>query len=463
MKNNKKCNKRCITLKNMKSMEVCTSIISKDNEEICGIHKSRKLIYLSDGSILKKKEDMNGYIIYRNKIKFWEVLSCGVSLCKLNSMYSPLLLTDLRNENIKYLKDKLKKMNVNLINIDKNRYYWFINLLYYLGNFPVQVKKIQRFYRGFFKIKIKKRKESCKIIWKYYLNYKLKKLLPIFIKNTKILKKYNCINICDPITQETFMEVSPDRWVMCVYNDHDEKSKVKNNCWWFDIVSAIQLLGSPSSHSGENPFNRREYPSEFLFDIEEKLNILKHKYPDVMNLTLNGNEYFNPQLSYFSYDRFQIHIKANKLFESFKEQGYFFPRNLFLKYDLGELRNLIVNIYESWCIINIEERKKIFPPDGNIYPPEIVNKIINLGGSSNSILLKTVILDTLLASVTYPQNYEDRLYGCLKALIILGTMNEESHKIIRNIGLCDCNGSHVMNYIQTPMSILENIIFDLIE
>ena len=78
-----------------------------------------------------------------------------------------------------------------------------------------------------------------------------------------------------------------------------------------------------------------------------------------MNLTLNENEYFNPQLSYFSYDRFQIHIKANKLFESFKEQGYFFPRNLFLKYDLGELRNLIVNIYESWCIINIDERKKI--------------------------------------------------------------------------------------------------------
>ena len=461
---------KCISMKNMKSMEVCNKNASKSNINICGIHKKRKLLYLSNGSILKNTENSDNYIIYRNKLKFWEIISCGIPLSKLNSEYVPLSLLKLRDEKVSYLIEELKRLNVNIIDIPEDRYYWFLNLLYYLGNFSVNVKKIQKFYKGPFKIKLKKRKESVQIIWKYYLNYKFKKLLPIFIKNSKILKNYNCINICDPITQETFMEVSTDRWVICEYNDNNEvaserKNKI-NNCWWFDIVSAIQLLGSPGSHSGENPFNRREYPPEYLFDIEEKLNSLKHIYADVMNLTLPIDEKKNSgeiSVGCFCYFRFQIHIKANKLFESFKEIGYFFSRGIFLNYDLGELRSLAVKLYESWSITNMEERKRFFPPHGHIYPPEIVNKIINLGGSSSSILLKTTILDSLLKSVTYQQNYEDRLYGCLKALIVLGTINEESHESIRENGLCDCNGSHIINYIRTPMNILENIISEILE
>jgi hypothetical protein len=467
------CNVKCISMKNMKSMEVCNKTVSTGDINICGTHKKRKLLYLSDGTILKNIENSDNlnYSVYRNKLKFWEIISSGIQLSKLNSVYVPSTLSKLRDEKVSYLIEELKRLNVNIINISEDRYYWFINLLYYLGNFTVSVKKIQRFYRGPFQIKLKKRKEAVQIIWKYYLNYKLKKLLPIFIKNSKILKNYNCINICDPITQETFMEVSADRWVICEYNDNEVASERKNitkinNCWWFDIVSAVQLLGSPGSHSGENPFNRREYPPEFLFDIEEKLYSLKNKYLDVMNLIVSIDENKNSgviPVGCYCYFRFQIHIKANKLFESFKEIGYFFSRGIFLKYDLGELRSLTVKIYESWSIINIEERKRFFPPYGHIYPPEIVNKIINLGGSSSSILLKTTILDALLTSITYQQNYEDRLYGCLKTLTVLGTINEESHEAIRENGLCDCNGSHIITYRQTPMNILENIMAELIE
>ena len=475
------CKLKCISIKNMKSMEVCNKTVLKGN--ICGTHKKRKLLYLSDGSILKNTENSDNYLefsVFRNKIKFWEIISSGIQLSKLNSVYSPSSLSKLRDENVSYLIEELKRLNVNIINIPEDRYYWFINLLYYLGNFSVNVKKIQRFYNGSFKEKLKKRKKAVQIIWKYYLNYKFKKLLPIFIKNRKVLNNYNCINTCDPITQETFMEVSTDRWVICEYNDNNIEFERKvtnttnttnttnipkiNNCWWFDIVSAVQLLGSPGSHSGENPFNRREYPPEFLFDIEEKLHNLKNKYSDVMNLTLPINENNqNIPVDFYCYFRFQIHIKANKLFESFKEMGYFFPRSIFLKYDLGELRSLAVKIYESWIIINIEERKRFFPPNGHIYPPDIVNKIINLGGSSSSILLKIAILDTLLTSVTYQQDYENRLYGCLKTLTVLGTINEASHEIIRKNGLCDCNGSHIINNRQTTMNILENIMAGFIE
>ena len=51
------CNVKCISMKNMKSMEVCNKTVSTGDINICGTHKKRKLLYLSDGTILKNIEN----------------------------------------------------------------------------------------------------------------------------------------------------------------------------------------------------------------------------------------------------------------------------------------------------------------------------------------------------------------------------------------------------------------------
>ena len=458
-KKHSKRKRRCISMRNAISMEICERMVSSKHE-ICGIHKRRRLLYLPDGSVWKNSKRsgiLSECVKKRPRILFWDVIDCGVSLDKLNRFYSPESVSRLRVEKVSYLRNELQRLGVNINEIKNNRYYWFINLLYYLGNFQATVKKIQRFYRGPFQLKLAKRKKAVKVIWKYYLNYRFKKLLPTLIYNGGFLKLYCCINLCDPITQESFMNVHPERWVICQNGNTD-------NCWWFDISSAIQLLGSPGSHAGENPFNRREYPSAFLFDIEEKLSQLVNKYDDIKHLTLSQEELKHVEnreevpSECYSYERFKLHIKANTLFESLKELGYYFPRNIFLKYSLSELRILAAKLYECWHLSDEDERSRIFPPNGDIYPVEFTGRIMTC---SNSTLLKGTILNTLLRSITYQNDYEDKIYACLKSLIIFGTINQESHTVIQDNGLCDCNGNH-HNENLAALEILGNLLNEFI-
>ncbi len=449
--------RRCVSLKNSFSMDGCKKILSI-KQGLCGIHKKRVMLRLPNGSIWENSigsDKLEDCVQKRLPIRFWEIIECGVCLDKLNQIYKPETLKKLRIEKDKYLVSELVRMGVsgNTINIiGNNRYFWFVNLLYYVGNFQNSIKKIQRFCRGPFQKKLKKRKSAVNTIWKYYLGFKFKKLLPVFIRNYKLLTTSKCINECDPVTQETFMDVSPDRWVICQYDDMD-------TCWWFDVSSAVQLLGSPGSHAGENPFNRREYPAAFLFDVEEKLHKLKEKYVDVSNLTLSREELkdVNPEeapTDYYSYKRFKIQIKANKLFESLKESGHFFPRKLFLTYTLGELRILAAKLFESWH--TSEELRRIFP-DGNVFPLEFTGRIATC---SSSIQLKNNILNVLLKSITFQNKYEDRLSGCLKTLVILGTINEESFNVIRENGLGDCIQDDYDN--RSPMQILGDLMEQLV-
>lgn len=451
----KNSNKKCLSMKNTTTMDKCDKIVLS-KKKICGIHNRRKYIYLSDGSIRKNNKKLNllsSSNMIRPPILFWSIINNGISLEKLNQKYSPDSVSRLRVEKVSYLRNELQRLGVNTHQIESDRYYWLLYLLYYLGNFQLIVKKIQRFYRGPFKKKLEKRKIAIKTISRCYLHYKFKKLLPILVYNGKCLKRHNCINLCDPVTQETFMDIPPERWVICNNGEID-------NCWWFDIASAVQLLGSPGSYSGNNPFNRKEYPSEYLFDIEEKMEVLSEKYEDIKNLSLSSEELKNvvnienlPSESY-SYERFKLHIKANRFFESLKELGYTFPRNIFLEYSLGELRILAAKLYECWNISNDEERIRIFPPNGNIYPDGFSSRIMTC---SNSTYLKSIILNTLLKSITYQVNYHDKTYACLKSLVILGSINQRSHIIIQNNGLCDCNGNHNHENI-TSLEILGNLL-----
>ena len=182
------------------------------------------------------------------------------------------------------------------------------------------------------------------------------------------------------------------------------------------------------------------------------------------NLTLSSQELKNSEdvedfpSECYSYERLQLHLKANRLFESLKELGYYFPRNIFLRYSLGELRILAAKLYECWHLSDEEERIRIFQPDGNIYPVEFTQRIMTC---SNSTLLKNTILNTLLTSITYQEEYQDKTYACLKSLIILGTINEESHSVIKDNGLCDCNGSHHTENL-VSLEILENLLSEFI-
>ena len=104
------CNVKCISMKNMKSMEVCNKTVSTGDINICGTHKKRKLLYLSDGTILKNIENSDNlnYSVCRNKLKFWEIISSGIQLSKLNSVYVPSTLSKLRDEKVSYLIEELK-------------------------------------------------------------------------------------------------------------------------------------------------------------------------------------------------------------------------------------------------------------------------------------------------------------------------------------------------------------------
>ena len=220
------CKRTCISLKNSKSLCQCKKILNIKHG-LCGVHKKRKLLHLPNGSIwenLLGSDKLEDCVQKRSPIRFWEIIECGVPLDKLNQIYKPETLENLRLTSISYLKKELERLKVNSV-IEESRYFWFVNILYYVGNFQVVVKKIQKFYRGVFQEKLKKRKAAVKTIWKYFMNYKFKKLLPVFINNYKHLITNKCINECDPVSQETFMDVSPERWVICQYDNME-------GCWW---------------------------------------------------------------------------------------------------------------------------------------------------------------------------------------------------------------------------------------
>jgi hypothetical protein len=415
-------------MKNMSTMEKCPRYVSNKND-ICGLHKRRKLIYLLDGSIWNnpnKSSRLEHCHENRPPLLFWKILPYLKSE-RINWEYFPDPVSKLRDERKSSVRKRLILLGVDIDEIPQERQFWFLNLLYYLGHVENPVRVIQRFYRGQFKKKQEERKKAIKVISKYYSKYKMKKNLPLLVKNGKYLRENKCINHCDPVTQDMFVNIPTERWVICKYADMEE-------CWWFDVSSAIQLLGAPGSYASTNPFNRRQYPAEFLFDIEEKLNRLKDKYQDLKNLTLPRQEDSKiPEC--FSYPRFLIHIKSNTLFESFKEGGYFFPREAFLKYGIRELRYLCGKILENWNIAEEEERIRLFPPDGEVFPLSFIERMLSC---SNSIVLRTMVLNTLLQASTYQQNIDDRLFGSLKILMILGTVNRESHFIIHENNLCDC-------------------------
>lgn len=432
--------KRCMSIRNTYSMNRCERLINI-HRDICEVHKRRRLLYLPDGSMW---ENINNSRIlgdckrYRNKILFWDILSNGCIFDKLDTKYKPLKIINLRIEKINYLQNELIRLNVDikLINkMDNSRVYWFLNLLYYLGNFKHSVKKIQSFYRNIVKKKVDKKKKSIKIIWKYYLRYKLFKKLQKLVKNGKFFKKNNCINIKDPITQENFVDVNLDRWVIC--NSENKKSE---KSWWFDISSVVQLLGYPGSHSCENPFNREEYSHDFLDTISTKLDKLKNKYDDIYYLTLQKNdiklldikEKLLPSPCY-NYNRYRMHIKANKLFHSFEKFGYHFPRKIFIKYSLGESRLLFLKIY--YRIKKLDNRLRFYPKFYEVFKPSL---ILSIRTFQNTTLLKNIILNILLDFVTNQKDYDDRITTCLKTLFILGEINQESHFILHFYNLCDC-------------------------
>lgn len=436
--NNKKYGrKRCLSMRNTYSMKRCERLVTY-GRDICEVHKRRKILYLTTGSTWDNKNNSNSLLDCkksRDNILFWEVLSNGCVFDKLNTKYRPVQLSYLRIEKISYLKKELKRLDVsdNLIdNMKIDRYYWFTNLIYYLANFQSSVKKIQNFYREIIKKKIEKKKKSVKIIWKYYLRYILFKKLPRLVKNGKFLNENNCINIQDPISQDNFVDVNIDRWVIC-------KDKNSTKSWWFDLSSAIQLLGYPGSHAGENPFNRKVYPSDFLFDIEEKIKKVKNKYDDISYLLFPRNELKCLLVDEskippcYSYDRFKIHIKSNRLFKSFNEFGYEFPREIFIKYSLGEVRLLLLKLYKYVSLM--EDRKRFFPKFNTVFTR---NFVISIPNYTDTTLLKNKTLNILLDFVTNQEDYDDRITCCLKTLFILGEINEESHYRLHFYNLCEC-------------------------
>jgi hypothetical protein len=211
-------------------------------------------------------------------------------------------------------------------------------------------------------------------------------------------------------------------------------------------------LGSPGSHAGENPYNRTEYPPEFILEVDEKLQRLKVKYSDLNRLTKTVAEiedekkiaeekqepYELPPPCY-NYTRYCIRVKATRLFESFKEHGFIFPAKIFLDFGLGELRALAAKIIESWQLYPENERIRLFPPAGLIFPVEFIRRIPTCG---NITELRTHLLNTSERFAVTPENINDRASGCIHVMMVLGTINRRAHDVVRAYGLCECAHLH---------------------
>jgi len=289
----------------------------------------------------------------------------------------------------------------------------------------------------------KKRKKAVKTIYKCYKAYKIKKLIPIFNKNMKIIVTNNCSNYKDPISLEDFMDIPCERWVFC-YSDNKKKS------WWFDIFSIVNLLGSSGSNSTKNPCTRRDFPPEFLIDVDEKFNQLKDKYNDLQELTeLKSCEYFN-------YDRYLIKIKSNLLFEHLYELGYIFPRDMFIRFNIAELRQLSVKLIDSWRNEEKEDKLINYPPNGEIFPLEYIE---NISLCSSATMMKKTIIFSLLKSIVYNDKIAYKTNNCIKLLFMLGSLSLDSHIILHLNNLCDCvirlqiNSNNINNLIDNIIDV----------
>ena len=150
-------------MRNTYSMCRCERLVGNERD-ICEVHKRRRLLYLPNGSMWEntnKSNFLQDCKKYRNSILFWNVLYNGCVFNKLNIKYRPKKISDLRIERKSYLIKELYRLDVKLDLIKEigyDRHYWFLNLLYYLGNFNYSVKKIQRFYKNIIKKRIAKKR-----------------------------------------------------------------------------------------------------------------------------------------------------------------------------------------------------------------------------------------------------------------------------------------------------------------
>jgi hypothetical protein len=461
----KKIQKKCVSTKNNKSMERCCSSVINGND-LCGIHKRCRLLILPDGSLWKnieKSSKLTECVKKRDSVLFWDIISDGYPWSKLSVKYRPSDVSYMKNNKNKnmFLRSELKRMGFSFFDrefiknkyIKPNRLFWFTNLVYFLGNFPMIVKRIEKFYFKFVKNKIQKKRDIVNKITKRYRNKKMIKMLPLLVKRGKIWKQHNCININDPITNEDFVNVPSERWVIC---------NNLNNTWWFDVSSAVQLLGSPGSHAGENPYNRKEYPPEFILEADYKLQKLNNKYEDLSYL-INNNFNNDSKAEYkpspcYDYNRFLVRVKATKLFESFKEHGYNFPAKIFIDFNLSELRVLAIKISEYWQMFSIEDRKNIIP-DGKLFSNNFIRNITSYG---NITELRIKLLNIASIFALNPNNKSARESGCINIMMILATINKKSHDIAKKYGLCECAHLHIPPIDRYNEDLLEQIPPDII-
>ena len=423
---------RCKATRNAKSILQCKAKLDKGCD-FCGIHSKCQQLVLPNGSVWRNETSSNVITkcsLVRPYLPFWDVLAVGIQWEKLRYPYVPTNLSFLRQEKQPYIQEELIRFigtsytygHLKKVYVHPERRFWFLNLIYFLGNFPKRVKILQRLCRVTFRAYKDRRISVAKKIQARFRGKRMGKLLPIMVKHAKELHLHNCVNYNDPVSQEFYTQVSMERWVIC----HDEAQK---RSWWFDLLSAIQLLGASSSYAGENPFTRQEYPPEFILETDYKLNSLLPKYEDLRQLIHQESQ---PEC--FSFKRYQSYVKATKLFESFKEHGYHFPARIFLQLHLAELRTCALHILRSWQTYPQEERERLVT-GGILFSPQAE---ILLPMYPSATDLRDLLLDIGIRLAVLQERQSDRITSCLSIMIMLGAINEEAHQIIEQYGLCDC-------------------------
>jgi hypothetical protein len=143
------------------------------------------------------------------------------------------------------------------------------------------------------------------------------------------------------------------------------KDKIDNQYYGFHINSLATLINKSDKSDNNknniyNPYTRNIIPVQELQNFITLLRLSK-----ILNINIENN---NDDFSNITKDQL-FKLKVTKLFQTIDELGNYTDTDWFLKLNQYELMKFISELMDVWVYranINLEEKRKILPPDANL-------------------------------------------------------------------------------------------------
>jgi hypothetical protein len=233
--------------------------------------------------------------------------------------------------------------------------------------------------------------------------------LQSLLRGEYIRNKSKCNNDEDFNTFESLYNI-PDKYYIS-YKDNN------NIRWGFDIRSLNKLI----EFNILNPYTTESLPEKFIEDVKNKYNKLKKsKSYENLDETIKMNNKDN------------IKQKCVDLFSIIEQSGYTCDINWFLSLNLRRLKELYKQLEDIWnwrAQLSEESKRRICPPDANIFKTPII-EIMN---NQNKEDIQSLILHDVLKFKNAEES--DKKLGIIYFLISLSYVSGE------------CRNNHI-NWIQ---------------